>query len=68
MPAFRVYFIRDKSIIAADDIDADTHTDAASAAIRGISSYPWAGKLTPNELEVWRGDSLQHSASLRPGP
>jgi hypothetical protein len=64
MPAFRVYLIDNKSIIAADHIDAEDHTTAASVAVRAISSYPWYERLVPNEIASLAGARLQHFASM----
>ena len=38
--------------LAAETIDAESHTDAATAGAAGIGSYPWATKLPVNSLEV----------------
>jgi len=69
MPSFRVYFLIGRSIVAADTIDTESHTDAAAAGAAGIGAYPWA-KLPVNSLEVWEraafryamqvGSSIQH--------
>jgi hypothetical protein len=67
MPAFRVYFLDGKSIIAADTIEAETDSDAAVRAVRAMSSYQWTGKLAPTGLEVWYGAKLQRSAPISQG-
>ncbi len=64
MPAFRVYFMAGRSIIAADVIEAATHDDAADSAVRAISTYPWAQKLAPDGLEVWQGTTLHQAGRI----
>jgi hypothetical protein len=62
MPAFRVYFLNDKSIIGADWIEAETSTDAVRCAKHSLGSGDWPSK--PNGLEVWRGTEFHCAAPL----
>ena len=64
MHAYRVYFMEGRSIIAAEMIEAASHNEAAQSAIREMTSYPWAHKLVPTGLEVWRGATLQQTAAI----
>ena len=64
MQTYRVYFIDSTSVIAAEMVEAASHGDAAKSAARGLSSYPWAGKLAPTRLEVWQGATFHQSASV----
>ena len=50
MPAFRVYFMDDKSIVGADWIEAETSNDAISRAKHSLSSNQKLGRLVPNGL------------------
>ena len=64
MQTYRVYFMDEGAIIAADMIEAASHGDAAKSAVRGLGAYPWAGKLTPTRLEIWQGATFHQSASI----
>jgi hypothetical protein len=68
MPAFRVYFMDGKSIIAADTIEAETHDNAANSAVRAMGSYQWAGKLAPNRVEVWQGEQFRYAGPILHSP
>ena len=64
MREFRVYFLQEGSIIAADDIQAANDTEAADIATQAVGSYPWASSLVPDRLEVWQGQNLRHSRPM----
>jgi hypothetical protein len=64
MQTYRIYFMDSRSIIAAEMIEAASHEDAATSAVRGLGSYPWAGKLVPTRLEVWQGATFHETASV----
>ena len=64
MPAYRVYFMDGRSIIAADTIEAETYSKAALSAVRAMGSYRWWGKLAPNRLEVWQGETFRCASAI----
>jgi hypothetical protein len=64
MQTYRIYFMDSRSIIAAETVEAASHGDAAEAAVHGLDSYSWAGKLAPTRLEVWQGATFHQSAPV----
>ena len=68
MPAYRVYFMDGRSIIAADVIEAESHDNAAVRAVSAMGSYQWSRKLAPNRLEVWQGEAFRYSTPISRSP
>ena len=66
MPSFRVYFLNGRSIVAAETIDAESHIDAAATGAAGIGAYPWATKLSINNLEVWERATFWYAMQVAP--
>lgn len=66
MPAFRVYFLQDRSFLAAVSVEAASYWEARDAVRRQINNYPWAGRLSPDKLEIWDGPTLRLVEPLGP--